>query len=164
MGGAAHCKADFLSEQPCCLLLQPAMRYGLPLDCQTGPIAYLLPLSQFHKLKAAVSASAIQQVMVLSRVLPTVQELPFVLEPASTGLGPGFKPPHARTCKALDPARSRHAAPWLTCCLLLWSEVLHTVKVGEVDPALVGCGAVLIVLLHVQAVQADINSVQLLKQ
>ena len=34
-------RADFLSEQPCCLLLQPAKRCGLLLNPRTGPIAHL---------------------------------------------------------------------------------------------------------------------------
>ena len=34
-------KADILSEQPCCLLLQPAKPCSLLLDLWTGPIAHL---------------------------------------------------------------------------------------------------------------------------
>ncbi len=43
-------------------------------------------------------------------------------------------------------------------------EVLDGVQVGEVDPAGVGGGAAVGVLLHVQAVQAHVHAVLLLEQ
>ena len=134
-----------------------------PWDHQTGPMAHLLPHAQSHTVKPAMLASVTQHLMVWSENVHPVHKY-ICVEAHLHRIGPWLQATSCTMSNALEPACSRWAAPWLTCRLMLWSEVLHTVQVGQIDPALVGCRAVLIVLLHVQAVQADINSVQLLKQ
>ena len=52
----------------------------------------------------------------------------------------------------------------LACSLHLWPEVLDGVQVREVHPLLVGGGAVVPILLHVQAVQAHVHAIHTLEQ